>query len=94
MMAYEEFKAKIVAALSSRPTPLTWTEVRTLAGLPQLFPNNQWVHRLEKDVGLNRQRESDGVIKWQLTGQAPAIAPTKASKQKRPRQGRKQGAME
>jgi hypothetical protein len=40
--------------------------VRTTANLPQAFPNNQWVHRMESDIGLVRRRESDGVIHWLL----------------------------
>ena len=66
MMNYEDFKAKIAATLTPAGKPLTWTEVRTAAGLPQLFPNNKWVHRLEKDIGLIRRRESDGTIHWLL----------------------------
>src|SRR5579885_252258 len=54
MMTYEDFSGKIVAVLKSSDHPLTWTEIRTLAGLPQLFPNNQWVHRMERDVALHR----------------------------------------
>jgi hypothetical protein len=66
MMTYDDFKAKISAVLEKCDKPLTWTEVRTLAGLPQLFPNNQWVHRMETDIGLVRLRESDGIIYWML----------------------------
>src|SRR5205823_2774399 len=33
MMPYDEFKEKIVAALMPAGKPLTWTEVRTVAGL-------------------------------------------------------------
>jgi hypothetical protein len=65
-MDYDEFKSKIIDTLASAGKPLTWTEVRTVARLPQLFPNNQWVHRLEKDAGLIRRRESDGTIHWLL----------------------------
>ena len=46
--------------------PLTWTEVRTMARLPQAFPNNQWVRRMETDIGLVRRREGDGIIHWSL----------------------------
>jgi predicted Zn-ribbon and HTH transcriptional regulator len=66
MMPYEDFKRKIARALRNAAVPLTWTEVRTTAGLPQLFPNNQWVHRLEKDIGLHRKRDPQGIIHWQL----------------------------
>lgn len=97
MMNYDDFKAKIAAVLAPG-TPLTWTEVRTAAGLPQLFPNNQWVHRLERDIGLLRQRDAHGVIHWQLKGAASGEAQneptTKAADKPRPRARRKQSAVE
>ena len=42
MMPYDEFKERVVQAIEKAGQPLTWTEIRTVAGLPQLFPNNQW----------------------------------------------------
>jgi hypothetical protein len=66
MMAYDDFKEKISLTIQKEGRPLTWTEIRTLAGLPQAFPNNQWVHRMEKDIGLVRRRQSDGTIQWTL----------------------------
>lgn len=65
-MSYESFRDKIVQTLRQAAKPLTWTEVRTAANLPQAFPNNQWVHRMESDVGLVRRRESSGMIHWTL----------------------------
>lgn len=65
-MSYDDFKGKIVATLRETNRPMTWTEVRTIAALPQAFPNNQWVRRMEDDAGLVRRRESDGIIHWQL----------------------------
>jgi predicted Zn-ribbon and HTH transcriptional regulator len=93
MMAYEAFTEKIVAVLKKANGPLTWTEIRTAAGLPQLFPNNQWVHRMEKDVGLRRQRDAHGVIHWQLAD-ASDTTPPQTTKPIRKRSGGKQGAME
>jgi len=65
-MSYEDFSGRIKATLVRTARPMTWTEIRTAAALPQLYPNNQWVHRLERDIGLNRHRSNDGVILWQL----------------------------
>ena len=70
MMPYEDFRDRIVKTLREARKPLTWTEVRTIAGLHQAFPNNQWVHRLENDVGLHRQRDSSGIIHWALMTRA------------------------
>jgi DNA-directed RNA polymerase subunit RPC12/RpoP len=88
MMPYEDFSAKIVATLKSAGHSLTWTEIRTTAGLPQAFPNNQWVHRMEKEVGLRRQRDQHGVIHWQLSDVADSTTP-KAAEPVRARSGRK-----
>lgn len=63
---YEDFRDKVRASLQTAQEPLTWTEIRTRTGLPQLFPNNQWVHRLETDIGLKRARDEKGIIHWTL----------------------------
>ena len=65
-MPYEEFKEKIESALSEAGKPLTWTEIRTAKGLPQKFPNNRWVRRLEEDINMKRERDKGGMIHWQL----------------------------
>jgi hypothetical protein len=76
-MSYEDFRDKIATTLRQVGRPLTWTEVRTMANLPKAFPNNQWVHRMEGDIGVVRRRESDGIIHWMLKDSTldPATAP-------------------
>ena len=64
-MPYEEFRDKVATALSNGEVH-TWTQVRTAAGFSQLFPNNQWVRRMEQDIGLHRHRSADGIIHWQI----------------------------
>ncbi len=66
MMSYENFRDAIKKTLSDAGKPLTWTEIRTTAKLPQSFPNNKWVHRMEEDIGLKREKDKHGVILWQL----------------------------
>lgn len=66
LMAYEEFRDKVKTALKSSDGPLTWTEVRTVTGLPQKFPNNRWVRRLEQDIGLRRDRDKQGIVRWEV----------------------------
>jgi hypothetical protein len=67
MTTYDDFARTIQKALRSAPPEgLTWTEIRTSARLPQSLPNNQWVRRLEKDIGLRRERDSHGIIHWTL----------------------------
>ena len=38
-MTYEDFKRAIQKTLREASGPLTWTEIRTRAKLPQKFPN-------------------------------------------------------
>ncbi len=64
--SYEDFKTAIQNVMRATAKPLTWTEIRTTTGLSQLFPNNQWVYRLESDIGLRRQRDNRGIILWHL----------------------------
>jgi predicted Zn-ribbon and HTH transcriptional regulator len=65
MLTYEDFRDKIQTVLNES-SPLTWTEIRTIAKLPEKFPNNQWVHKLEKDIHLKRNKDTHGIIKWKL----------------------------
>lgn len=67
MMTYDSFRDSIREVLRGADGELTWTEIRTAARLPQAFPNNQWVHRLEHDIGLRRQRDRHGIIKWSVS---------------------------
>ncbi len=66
LTTYEDFKAAIRSTLKKARTPLTWTEIRTTAQLPQKFPNNLWTHQLEKDIHLRRTKDENGIIKWSL----------------------------
>lgn len=65
-MTYEYFCERVRMILQSVDHPLTWTEVRTRSGLAQLFPNNQWVRRMENDIGLHREKDEKGIIHWNL----------------------------
>jgi hypothetical protein len=65
MLTYEEFRDKIQQSLTKFGT-LTWTEIRTSEKLPEKFPNNHWVRRMEQDIGLKRGKDEHGIIKWNL----------------------------
>jgi DNA-directed RNA polymerase subunit RPC12/RpoP len=65
MLTYEEFRDKIHQTLK-KSGALTWTEIRTIAKLPDKFPNNKWVHRLEGDIKLRRERDATGIFKWKV----------------------------
>ena len=64
-LSYEEFRDRIRDTLLDE-SPLSWTEIRTTARLPQKFPNNVWVRRMEQDIGLIRERDRHGIIQWYL----------------------------
>ena len=91
MTLYEDFRNVIRQTLEGHQ--LTWTEIRTTAKLPQLFPNNQWVRRLEKDIGLERHKDAHGIIQWALRVNATAES-TESSEQLSKASGRKQGRLE
>jgi hypothetical protein len=93
MMTYDVFKEKIFEVLKMS-SPITWTEIRTKAGLPQRFPNNQWVHRLEKDIGLYRERDINGIIHWQLKEKMKNVETPKTSNPPASRASRKQNTLE
>ena len=57
---------KIQKTLKESDGPLTWTEIRTIAKLPEKFPNNKWVRRMEADIALKRKKDSHGIIKWRI----------------------------
>ena len=65
-LEYEEFRDAVQATLGSTERPMTWTEIRTKSKLPQKWPNNQWVRRLERDISLLRIRDANGIIHWSL----------------------------
>ncbi len=63
-MSYEEFRDKIKKVLAYNDG-MTWTEIRDKLGFEQVVPNNKWVSRLEKDVGLIRLKDKRGIV-WRL----------------------------
>ena len=65
-MTYEEFRQIIREELQKAPDGLTWTQIRKRRSeIYQKFPANQWVRRMEKDIGLIRSKEK-GKTLWKL----------------------------
>lgn len=65
-MTYEEFRQIIKEELESAPEGLTWTQIReSRPELYQRWPANQWVRRLEEDIGLTREKVKGRPI-WRL----------------------------
>ena len=96
--SYEAFSKAVATALKDAGKPLTWTEVRTAARLPQAFPNNKWVRRMESDIGMKRERDAHGIIHWRIESPSGLFgndaSSVKASGAKGARARRKQGAVE
>ena len=64
-MSYDEFKNEVRRVLVEVGRPIQWGEIRQRAGLQQKFPNNQWVKRMEADIGLVREIKA-GKTLWRL----------------------------
>ena len=65
MLTYEDFREKVRGTLK-QSGPLSWTEIRTLAKLPEKFPNNTWVRRMEQEIALKRSKDPLGIFKWSI----------------------------
>jgi len=63
-MSFEVFQEKIANLLKNQKG-LTWSQIREILMLPQIVPNNKWVARMEKEIGLVRLKEKTGIV-WQL----------------------------
>lgn len=63
--SYEEFKDKISDLLSKNSQGHTWNEIREELKLEIKVPNNKWVNRLEREIGLKRRKEG-GTVYWYL----------------------------
>ena len=65
-VTYEQFRDRIKRALEYNDVGMTWTKLRINLQFDQVVPNNKWVRRLEKDIGLMRVKGVDGVILWRV----------------------------
>jgi antitoxin component of MazEF toxin-antitoxin module len=65
-MSYEQFRDKIKSVLQYNDKGMTWTQIRTQLRLNQVVPNNKWVRRMEKDMGLIRVKGKDGIVLWRI----------------------------
>ena len=66
-MSYLDFRSKIEKLLADKPDGMTWTDIRRNLNLPQKVPNNLWVRRMEKDIGLARELDQKIAKKvWKL----------------------------
>lgn len=62
---YSEFKKSIEQLLKRYPEGLTWTEIKNKLNFSQKVPNNEWVKKLEDDIGLTRVQKNNTPI-WKI----------------------------
>lgn len=62
---YEQFRDRIRAELISHPDGLSWPDLRSQLHLVQKVPNNVWVRRMERDIGLLRVKSRLGT-RWRV----------------------------
>ena len=65
-MRYTEFRDRIAAALRRQRSGLTWNELRERLDLPYERPCQEWVRRLEADIGLKRVKGAGRALVWRL----------------------------
>jgi len=63
---YEDFRDEIKKVLEREPHGLTWSQIKKVLQLSQRTPYHKWVKKMEKDIGLLRERKESKTI-WRLT---------------------------
>jgi antitoxin component of MazEF toxin-antitoxin module len=63
---YEDFRDEVKKVLESKPEGVSWTQIKTELQLSQRTPYHKWVSRMEKEIGLARERKESQTI-WRLT---------------------------
>lgn len=65
-MRYVEFRDSIQTALREYPNGMTWRELRDNLDLPYDSPCQEWVYRLEEEIGLTRTKGTGRALIWRL----------------------------
>ncbi len=65
-MTYLEFKSRIFDALSGDSGGLTWKQLREQQELPYKRPCPEWTRRLQKEIGLKRDRKKGRELLWRI----------------------------
>ena len=70
---YESFAEAVERVLTEEQAGLTWSKIREASGLPHKRPSPLWVHRLENEHGLKRDKDSkSSQIIWKMPKKEPA----------------------
>jgi hypothetical protein len=65
-MRYVDFRDSIRDELRRNPDGLTWPQLRVRLSLPYQSPCQEWVHRLEEEIGLKRIKGSGRAFLWKV----------------------------
>ena len=62
---YEDFRDAIEQILKNETHGLSWTQIRRRLQLSQRTPYHKWVKKMEKDIGLVREKNGSRTL-WRL----------------------------
>lgn len=65
-MRYVDFRDSIQTELRRNPEGLTWPQLRDRLSLPYQSPCQEWVLRLEQEIGLKRTKRTRRAYTWIL----------------------------
>jgi hypothetical protein len=65
-MRYVDFRDAIEKALRRHPDGLTYKQLKTRCRLPYDSPCQVWVHQLERDIGLVREKGEGRAFIWKV----------------------------
>jgi hypothetical protein len=65
-MQYVNFRDVIREELRQNPSGLTWVELKERLGLPYDRPCQTWVMRMEKEIGLSREKGFGRAYVWKV----------------------------
>ncbi len=65
-MTYLEFRDRVRTGLGHHPGGLTWKELKAGQQLPYERPCPAWTVRLEREIGLRRQKRRGRALVWEL----------------------------
>lgn len=66
-MRYVDFRDSIHRALRKNPNGLTWPQLRDSLNLPYKSPCQEWVKRLEQEIGLSRFKGTGRALVWKCS---------------------------
>ena len=65
-MTYINFRSSIEVELKKHPAGKTWKELRDGLKLPYDQPCPEWMRKLEKEIGLAREKGKGNALVWRV----------------------------